>query len=265
MGKPCAKGKEGIKSRTRAPRGSFIGNPARARRPGAVLALGAPCASQGMKAGPELICPAGSVSTWGCTYRRTPWGTWPAKAGSTVSIPSERILSTIRYWEREEEREQGAGEPQPPRDGPGAVPEPGEEDGGPEAPRCGCAGPGPGLARCRRYLQVALFEVPGGRQRPCPSMEVPHAVPGQECRPREVRVDLRLVQTQRAVNLCGQQRLSRPHGCPTAAPRPCPALGYSTRCQVASCPTKASARLMPLSAIQSISRSQRAQSHHAKE
>lgn len=38
-----------------------------------------------------------------------------------------------------------------------------------------------------------------------------------------------------------------------------------TRCQMASWPLQASARLMPFSAIQSISCSQRAQSHHTKE
>lgn len=41
--------------------------------------------------------------------------------------------------------------------------------------------------------------------------------------------------------------------------------GTLTRCQMASWPLQASARLMPFSAIQSSSRSQRAQSHHTKE
>lgn len=41
--------------------------------------------------------------------------------------------------------------------------------------------------------------------------------------------------------------------------------GARTRCQMASWPLQASARLMPFSAIQSSSRSQRAQSHHTKE
>lgn len=94
--------------------------------PGKVMGL---TAGRGLR--PGLICPVGSVSVWGCTYRRTPWGTWPAKAGSTVIMPSERILSTIRYWEREEGRKQGERSPHLPIRGPRVLLEPEEGSSSP--------------------------------------------------------------------------------------------------------------------------------------
>ena len=62
------------------------------------------------------------------------------------------------------------------------------------------------------YLESQLIHVPGLGQRPSELKHVPHAVPGQERRAGEELLDLRLVQTQRAVHLRKNDHGSNPGG-----------------------------------------------------
>lgn len=118
--------------------------------------------------------------------------------------------------------------------------------------------PGGMMRRMCPYLQVELVHMPGLWQRSTKPEHVSHSIPGQECWAREELLNLWLVQTKSSVNLKKQIYQSPIN-------QPINDRQTDTSCHRASWPVKASGRLIPFSAIQSISLSHLDQSHQTEE